>query len=810
MSWTLLILLVLALGVALCAAWLRRRELEHMREHVDERRRATRAGSAKAQLQHPVIDLSRCLGCGKCVTACPEDGVLALVHGQAAVVNGARCTGVAACERECPVGAIQVTLTELDERRDVPALTESLEAVGTPGLFLAGEVTAHALIKTAIEHGTAVAAEVARRVQSAAANGTRAPLPSSAAPQAQRAAVGATSATASRAGGAPRARSASSATEEPIATAVEFAPWLEGAVQEGVPHDAELHDLVVVGAGPAGLACSLEARRHGLAFVTLDQDESLGGTVAKYPRRKLVLTQPVALPLHGKLTRTTYTKEELIDLWNGVAREHSLPIRHGEVLQSVERAPDGTFTVRTQTGAYRARHVCLSIGRRGTPAELGVPGERLSKVAYSLVDAQSYQGRRVLVVGGGDSAVETAVALAEQPGNDVTLSYRGTSFFRARVRNEQRLLALLAEGRLRVLYSSHVRAIHADRVEIDVLEGGVERRYELPNDDVFVLAGGVPPFPLLERAGVSFDPAQRPKQAAIEEQGPGLVRALAIGFGLALAALAWALVNADYYALPMEARPEHDDHLWLRPGLGLGLAFGIASLGLVVVNLLYLARRANWWKFGFGSLQGWMTSHVATGVLALLAATLHGGMAPRDTLGGHSLWAMVVLFASGAIGRYLYAWVPRAANGRELELGELELRLERLGAEYDGSQREFVDRVRAEVATHIERNRWSAGFLGRVMALVRGRRALNRSLATLATDARRQGVPAEHVERTLAIAREAWRLSTFVAHYEDLRALVNSWRYVHRWVALLLVILVAFHVFNALSYGELLFTGGLR
>lgn len=239
MSWTLLLALVLALGVALFAALARRNELRRMEQRVADRERAVRHGSAQAQLQHPVVDLSRCLGCGTCVAACPEDGVLELVHGQALVVNGARCVGHAACERECPVGAITVTIANLAERTDVPVLDERLEAVGTPGLFLAGELTARALIKTAIEQGTRVAGEVARRVAS-----------------------------------------------EPS-------------------FDAETLDLCIVGAGPAGLACALEAKRLGLRFVVLEQEAQIGGTVAKYPRRKLVVTRPVAMPLHGAIPQGT-------------------------------------------------------------------------------------------------------------------------------------------------------------------------------------------------------------------------------------------------------------------------------------------------------------------------------------------------------------------------------------------------------------------------------------------------------------------------------------------------------------------------
>ena len=358
MSWPFLIALVVALGVALLIVASRRAELSRMSDTVQARDKAVRLGSDKAQLQHPVVDLSRCLGCGTCVAACPEDNVLELVHGQAMVVNGARCVGHAACERECPVSAITVTLSDLDKRDDVPVINEDLEAAGSPGLFLAGEVTAHALIKTAITHGTAVAAEVARRV-------------------------------------------------------------------EEVPtHAEDVLDLCVVGAGPAGLACSLEAKRLGLLSVTLEQENTVGGTVAKYPRRKLVVSQPVEMPMCGVLKRKSYTKEELMRMWTGMAAQHDLPIHVGQVFEGLERDHRGYFVVQTATHTFVARHVCLALGRRGVPQKIGVPGEDSSKVAYSLLDANSYQERRALVVGGGNSAVEAALGLAEQPGTDVTLSYR--------------------------------------------------------------------------------------------------------------------------------------------------------------------------------------------------------------------------------------------------------------------------------------------------------------------------------------------------------------------------------------------------
>lgn len=742
MSWTLLVALVLGLGIAFLAALVRRHELARMQQRVGERERAVRIGSAKAQLQHPVIDLTRCLGCGACVRACPEQGVLELVHGQAMVVNGARCTGVSACEEVCPVDAITVTLTDTRERRDIPAVSEDLEAVGTPGLFLAGEVTAHALIKSAIEQGTAVADEVARRTTSA------------------------------------------TATPEQVL------------------------DLCVVGAGPAGLACSLEAKKHGLSFVTIDQESGFGGTVAKYPRRKLVLTQTVDLPLFGPLDRRTYTKEELIDLWQRIAREEHLPIHGGETFQGVEREADGTFVVKTAAHSFRARNVCLALGRRGTPRKLGVPGEDLPKVAYSLIDAQSFQNRRILIVGGGDSAVEAAIALCEQPGNDVTISYRNEAFFRVRQRNEERLNELRANRRVRVLFKSRVLAFHPDAIDIELADGPSQGTFRIPNDDVFVMTGGIPPFEALERSGVSFDPALRVPVSPVTEQGSGLVRALGIGLSLTLVTLLFALWNADFYTLPPEARPVHDDFATLRPSSGLGLWFGVGATALIAVNLLYLLRRSQARGFTFGSLKSWMTSHVATGILAVLLALLHGGMAPRDTVGGHALLALVVLLATGAIGRYFYAYVPRAANGRELELEEVKLRLSRLSENWDESQHAFVDEARAHIDATIEARQWKGTLIGRVTALLGVQRDLKRLLAHLADEGRRQGVPRERLNEALTLARHAYRTALMAAHYEDLRGLLSSWRYVHRWFAALMIVLLVAHVWYALAYGTPSFDGG--
>ena len=701
-----------------------------MEDSVRVRERAVSAGADKARLQHPVIDLTRCLGCATCVSSCPEEGVLELVHGQAVVVRGARCQGVAACARECPVGAITVTLADLSTRTDVPVISGSLEAVGTPGLFLAGEVTAHALIRTAIEHGTAVAAEVATR------------------------------------------------------------PRTTGS--------ADTLDLLIVGAGPAGLACALEAKRLGLSFVVIEQELRTGGTVAKYPRRKLVVTQPVDLPLVGRLKQTSWTKEELVELWDRVTAEHALPIRYGARLESLDRDQDGSFVARTAQGDVTARNACLAIGSRGSPNKLGVPGEDLSKVAYSLIDAASYEARRVLVVGGGDSAVETALALAQQTGNTVTLSYRREAIMRATAANESRLTAAVADERIQVLYSSVVRAIdtHAVTLEID------GDPIELPNDDVFIMAGGAAPLDVLQAAGVSFDPSLRDATSAPGEEGTGLLRALGTGLVIALATLAWALWHLEYYALPADVRPTHPKHTFLRPGEGIGLVLGIGATVLIVINLAYLLRRSPrlpW--FQFGSLRTWMTSHVATGVLAFFCAALHASMSARDNVGGHAFAALGVLLVTGAIGRYLYSYVPREANGRELELAEVRSRLTRLAEEWDDGQRRFRGRARDMVEGLVASQRWQGSFMGRFRALLLGTRDLRRAVKRLEREGRAEGLAEMQIQEALRLTRRAFRAAVAVNHYEELRAVASTWRYLHRWVALLMVVLVVVHVIYAVIYG---------
>ncbi len=262
--------------------------------------------------------------------------------------------------------------------------------------------------------------------------------------------------------------------------------------------DRSKPDIIIIGAGPAGMSAALTAIKNGLSYIVIDQ-QGTGGTILQYPRKKIVLTQRVQVPLYGMLEKSEYSKEELLDIWLTLKQKHHVNVLEGEKLKTVQKYDSG-FRVITQNNQYESQFVVLALGRRGTPRKLGVPGEEQAKVMYKLLDAESYQNEHLLVVGGGDSAIEAAMGLAQQTGNTVTISYRKGQFFRIKRRNAERVKNFIESGRIKVLYNSNVKNIGKKSVLIDV-EG---REVELKNDYVFIFAGGVPPFKLLKEIGIQF------------------------------------------------------------------------------------------------------------------------------------------------------------------------------------------------------------------------------------------------------------------------------------------------------------------
>ena len=257
--------------------------------------------------------------------------------------------------------------------------------------------------------------------------------------------------------------------------------------------------LVIIGAGPAGIAASLQAQELGLNYLTLDQD-SLGGTVYKYPRGKIVMTQPVKLPLAGKMHFRETSKEELLDFWQQVEGSTGIRIQYQELVAGIEATQSG-FEIKSSRGRYTADKVLLAIGRRGTPRKLDVPGEDHPKVVYQLIDPDQYAGQKVLVVGGGDSALEAALAIADADGAEVSLSYRGEAFSRAKAKNRERVDEYAAASRISLYLSSNVTSIEPRGV---VLEQQGES-ISLENEAIIVNAGGILPTGFLKDIGISVD-----------------------------------------------------------------------------------------------------------------------------------------------------------------------------------------------------------------------------------------------------------------------------------------------------------------
>jgi len=259
------------------------------------------------------------------------------------------------------------------------------------------------------------------------------------------------------------------------------------------------YDVIIVGAGPAGISASLEAKRRKLKFLTLDQD-TLGGTVSNFPRQKVVMTNPMNLPIHGKVKLHQTSKTELLELWNNVLSNNNLTVNEEEKVNNIERI-NSHFKVSTSKGNYTSSGVLLAIGRRGSPRKLGVPGAEKEKVAYRLLEPELINNKNVLVAGGGDSAIESALLISDE-NNSVTISYRSESFSRLKPKNLDKINAAIEANKIRVILNSIVKEILDDRVIL--LLKDKDEEIEIENDLVYIFAGGELPTKFLEQIGIGI------------------------------------------------------------------------------------------------------------------------------------------------------------------------------------------------------------------------------------------------------------------------------------------------------------------
>jgi thioredoxin reductase (NADPH) len=401
-----------------------RHRFRNTKTALQAQKEAMEAGLTEPSSLHPSIDISKCLGAGGCVHACPE-GAIGLIGGKAYLVDPSHCIGHGACAAACPHGAIKLVFGTEKRGMDIPQVNPNFET-NVPGIFIAGELGGMGLIRKSAAQG-AQAMDSIKKLK-----GGNNPL-----------------------------------------------------------------DVVIVGAGPAGMGATLGAIGHKLKYVTLEQESSLGGAIFQYPRNKVAMTAPVKLPVIGELHFKEVSKEKLLEFWDGVIKKTGIKLNLNERMESITKTANG-FVVKTSKQTYNTRAVLLAIGRRGTPRKLGVPGEDLPKVVYRLIDPEQYRNMHVLVVGGGDSALEAACSIADEPGTTVTLSYRSEAFGRSKQKNRDRLDALQARGRVNVLLKSNVKEVTNDRVTIEH-QGEL---LDIPNQAIIVCAGGILPTPFLKEIGI--------------------------------------------------------------------------------------------------------------------------------------------------------------------------------------------------------------------------------------------------------------------------------------------------------------------
>jgi len=406
--------------------WKRTQKHHTSRRTLEE---AISSGMTEPASLHPVVDHVRCLGCASCDKACPEKGVLGIIHGKAHLVDPSHCIGHGACKTACPFDAIELVFGTEKRGIDIPHVGQDFQT-NVPGIYIAGELGGMGLIRNAVTQGVQAVESICKL--------------------------------------------------------------------DGVGRGDQL-DLVIVGAGPAGIGASLAAMSRKLRFATLEQ-ESIGGTVSHYPRGKIVMTAPVKLPLVGNMRFRETTKEILMEYWEKIVGSTGLVINDNERVESID-AGSGGFNIKTTRNSYSTQAVLLAIGRRGTPRTLGVPGEEKTKVVYRLIDPEQYKGQHVLVVGGGDSALEAAISIADEAGTTVSISYRSEAFSRAKEKNRIKVANAQKQGRLNVLMSSNVKQITDDKVTIDV--NGKE--ICIDNNAVIVCAGGILPTPFLKSIGIEVE-----------------------------------------------------------------------------------------------------------------------------------------------------------------------------------------------------------------------------------------------------------------------------------------------------------------
>jgi thioredoxin reductase/Pyruvate/2-oxoacid:ferredoxin oxidoreductase delta subunit len=279
---------------------------------------------------------------------------------------------------------------------------------------------------------------------------------------------------------------------------------IEGIEKAGIIRsdgEAEGLDLVIIGGGPAGISAAIEAAKRGWKYVVLERSK-VASTVRSFPPGKKVYAEPRSIENISELqTGRDLDKDEFLQLVQEAVERHDLNIKEGTDVSRVRKLKDGTFEVEIKGGSpFPCRNVLVAVGRQGQPRLLNVPGADMAhKVTYRFHTVEDYKNKNVLVVGGGNSAIEAALMLKDA--NKVTLAYRGDNLYRAKEENRQLIDEAIAAGELTALFESNVVEVRENEVDIDV----AGTTSTIANDNVVIQIGSLPPIDFLHDMGLELD-----------------------------------------------------------------------------------------------------------------------------------------------------------------------------------------------------------------------------------------------------------------------------------------------------------------
>lgn len=564
---------------------------------------------------------------------------------------------------------------------------------------------------------------------------------------------------------------------------------------------SELDDVVIVGAGPSGLATALGCKEQGLKFRVVEQ-ETFGGTISHYPRQKIVMTERIDLPYFGKFGAPLISKEQLLESWLEACNKADIRVNTGVKVESI-KGEDGNFTVFTTKGTLKAKKVVLAIGRRGSPRKMGCPGEELEKVTYRLIDAQQYEGARVLVVGGGDAALEAAIQIAEESDAEVALSYRQPEFGKAREANKRRFKELTEQGRVFAFMASTVKQVKGDSVTLD--KGG--KLIDLPNDFIIACLGGEVPTEFLTKQGVDMRKfhgeglggAKAKRGSALLDGKEKSHRRLAFTLFVlgALIVAALFVIGWDYYKLEAAQRLLHPAHKFLKPAGPWGHGVGIVSTIVMMSNFIYAIRK-RWGRLkGVSTIRTWLTFHQFVGFLSPLVIVFHAAFQSKNHLATLTAGSLSIVVLTGIVGRFIYGLVP-SGDGKAGELDELSRRWQRLSERLGGAAASLAAPAEVEtlIASAVTRPE-SGSLIAFLFKLPSQRMSDARHLRHV-----RGMFPTPAHARDFAESFQKLRkLQAQVSFYRSLKALLSSWRVFHVVLAVLLVFLIAAHIGVSLFLG---------